>query len=238
MFFFVRKKVVVDCFVGYETIANLYGFKRAIKTAPEWWRNLPSKIEQITSWGMRPSGTMKHCSGFVDLYTNAWVLRMWQDLRVSVDGENFTYATGSNGIVKPIGGMDDVDANISILNGHAFTNYHSIKINSPWFMQEKRGIKFAWVPAIWDSIKRYDDLHIPPAVINFKKAFSCNVNIFVPKKIKIYDLTAGQPLVYLIPMTENKVEFRNHVIDSQEANRLATNHPSQTFKFVKSEFKE
>lgn len=238
MFFFVRKKVVVDCFVGFEPIANLYGFKRAIKTAPEWWKNLPSKIEQITNWGPKPTGTMKHCLGFTDLYKNAWVYSLWQDIRISVNEENFSFHTGSNGFVRPSGGMNQIDSNIPAVSNHAFSAYHSIKINSPWYLREKRGIKFAWVPAIWDSIKRYDDLHVPPAVIDFKKTYSCNTNIFVPRKNKIYDFVAGQPLVYLLPMTENKVEFRNHAVDEQEIHRLVANHPHQVFKFIKSEFKD
>jgi hypothetical protein len=238
MFFFVKKKIVVDCFVGYESIANLYGFKRAVKVAPEWWKSLPSRVEQFSLQGLRPAGTMKHCSGFVDLFRNAWVLHMWQDFRISINREDVNHISGSNGVVKPLAGMPDIHINPPIVSNSAFENYHSIKINSPWFLREKKGVKFSWIPAIWDSIKRYDDLHVPPAVIEFKKNSASNVNIFVPKKIKTYDFAAGQPLVYLIPISENKVEFRNHAVDVQEINRMVTNHPFETFKFVKSEFKE
>jgi hypothetical protein len=69
-------------------------------------------------------------------------------------------------------------------------------------------------------------------LINFKDTAHPNVNAFVPKKNATYSLNAGTPMVYLIPLTERKVEFKNHLVSDEEYAKMSKyiTHRSNKFR--------
>jgi hypothetical protein len=73
------------------------------------------------------------------------------------------------------------------------------------------------------------NLIMPPAILNFKHQHYLHVNIFLPSKPQSYFVKVGTPLVHLIPMTENEVEFKSHHIDSNEYQTMSKTNRCLTF---------
>jgi hypothetical protein len=96
-----------------------------------------------------------------------------------------------------------------------------IKLTSPWFFEEKQGIKFSWNPCMWNGTHHKADMHILSGVVDYKYQHTTNVNAFI-KHGSIVKLDAGEPLVHLIPLSDKKVKVRNHLLtDAEFSKRFA-----------------
>lgn len=47
-----------------------------------------------------------------------------------------------------------------------------------------------------------------------------NINIFIYKNSADFTIEAGQPLVHIYPITENEIEYRMHLIDLREYEKI------------------
>lgn len=210
---FITKKIVVDCFVNHPQIAEKFNIRKSIKTAPDWWKKLPSSYmnKDATTQVSWRHNTMRKCLGFVDLYRNSWTLPMWADmaLRTSEDG-TYGFLTPINVLNAPLSAHDPEQ------HGYNFKNFFVMKLASPWFLFEKKGIKFAFVGADWSLLNDCPDIRIPSGLLDFKYNNSSNVNLFLPRKNAEYQFSAGTPLVHFIPLTERKVEFKTHCVSDSE----------------------
>jgi hypothetical protein len=92
-------------------------------------------------------------------------------------------------------------------------------LECPWFLQEKTGVKFAWNECTWHNTHRAGIFHIPSAVIDFKYQFLVNVNIFAKKDTSL-KLNAGDPLVHILPLSENNVVLKHHLVSQTEYDRF------------------
>lgn len=224
MFFFKQKKVVVDCFVNVPMIAEQFPIQRALPAAPAWWRKLPPTYDYTASqFGItRKAPTMKFCSGFLDLHKKSWVLPLWTDLilRTFETGE-YRYLTAYetfNGTVS--------QHNPEQTNSH-FTNFIHLKISSPWYFFEPKGVQFAFVSADWSLLENYPAVRPLPGIVEYEKNHATHINMFLPKRDGQYEFPAGLPLIYLIPLTERPVEFRAQLVSEleyQEIRKRAVTH--------------
>lgn len=230
MFYFIRKKVVVDCFTNLPSIVDQFPLQRGLKTSPTWWKELaPSNSREIPPYGIsRDVPTMKACRGFLDLYRNTWVLPLWTDLILK------TYDSGAYQFLIPY------QSNGEMITQHApedygnnFGDFIHLKLISPWLMFEKLGIKFGYFGADWSTLKTEPDVRILSGILDFKNQHSSNINLFVPKKDKTYNFSAGMPLVHIFPMTERNVEFRAQYVPDEEYREIAkrTALIKTTFRF-------
>lgn len=210
---FITKKIIVDCFVNYPQVVEKYGIQKSIKVTPDWWRKLPSFYMrkhdslQVT----HRQNTMKKCLGLVDLYRESWTLPMWTDmaLRTSEDG-TYGFITPISILGKPIYDHDPGQ------HGNNFKNFFAMKLTSPWFLFEKKGIKFAFVGADWSLLNSHPDVRIPSGLLDFKYNNATNVNLFLPRKNAEYQFSAGTPLGHFIPLTDRRVEFKTHYVSESE----------------------
>jgi len=213
MFYFLKKKVVVDCFVNHPTIAEHYSIQKSIKLTPDWWKKLESfytRSDNLAGISVRQN-TMKTCPGFVDLYRSSWTIPLWMDifLRTSEEG-SYTYLTPCDM------GFQAVSSHDVKQHGDNFQNFIQLKLTSPWLLFEKRGVQFAFLGNDWELLKKHPEVKSLPGVVNFKSNHSTNFNMFLPKVNAEYNFLAGLPLVQIIPLTDHKVEFRAHSVTDSE----------------------
>jgi hypothetical protein len=224
MFFFKKKKVVVDCFTKFSPAYEYHPISRAIKTTPTWWDELPSKIDIVNSLGINlPSLTMKSCNGFVDLYRKSFIISMWSDLviKTSSDGAwSYQYA---------------LDAGVAIQShsrdqyGSEFDGYVHLKLTTPWCIKEKTGVQFYLADATWNRIKHINKWFTPPGVLDFKYHTTNNINMFVNKVDNQFMINAGQPMMMATPLSEHNVEIKNHLIDASEYDKMKVLSVPNTF---------
>lgn len=215
MFFFRKKTIVVDAFTSMAAVHEFYPIKPARNFFPDWWKQMPSHVEQFTPFGVPiPHATIKRCEGFIDLYKNGFVIPLWSDLNIK------TTKDGSYGYVFSASNSPQISQHPSFELGDEFKDLIHMKMYSPWILQEKTGLNFVYKQPFWNQIDLLGDVFTPPGVINYKHQITTNVNLLFKKQDKIYNFQQGMPLAHIIPMSENEVNLKTHLIDVKEFNLI------------------
>lgn len=210
MFFFKRKKIVVDAFVSRPAIFEYAKIQETNKFLPEWWKKLPTKVTSVLSNSIELKySTMKRCDGFLDLYRHGIIMPLWCDLTIKTTPDNYSWNYSGSG-------LSPLESHPNWEYGPEFDNYIHLKIASPWIFSENTGVKFHFAPASWSQIDYWKTMVIVPGVIEYKNQCTTNINMFVPKINNQIQLEHGQPMVHIIPLSENNVEVRNHLLSDEE----------------------
>jgi hypothetical protein len=213
-FFFRKKKIIIDAFTNVTGVYEYFPLQAAKSFVPEWWKRIPGYLELPNSVGIKiKTPTMKTCSGFIDLYSQGFIMPLWADL---------VFETKSSGeyayqFSNPESAMNN---HMSSQFGNQLGNLIHLKIISPWYLKEKSGIKFLLTQPTWNHIKDLNDITIPPGIVNFQSQVVSNVNMFVPAKDARYEIKNNTPLMHIIPLTDDSIEIKHHLVDDKEFNRL------------------
>lgn len=220
MFFFKKKKIVIDCFTDDSCAYNYHPIAKSTDVFPEWWRNLPSTYQQPVDNMLIDRATMKRCDGFIELFKNSVTLPAWVDIQIKTDNErsNAMFGKKHSNSLYPLADWHD-----KIQYGPEFNNKLHIKLFSPWYLKQSASCNFVMQPAVWHNTNNWTNFTILPGVVNFQYQHSTHVNLFLEKnKEKIY-IEAGTPLYYIIPITDNQYEFKTHLVDTTEINKMYNN---------------
>lgn len=212
MFFkFKKKEITLDCFT-----TDPFAFEHAkicngVKMMPEWWSSLPSHNKHHT---------MKTCMGFTRLFSRSIVIPSWFYLEINVsDNKEHKFEWRSGSFLQ----MEE--------HSHEQSNFHfkknnfgTTKILSPWFFRTNKMVEFMWYDLVWcrNNMASYTVL---PGIIDFYNQFETHINLafqHTDKNRKI-TITAGEPLVSIIPITEEKITLKHHLIDEKEKEKFALN---------------
>jgi hypothetical protein len=218
IFFFKKRKIYVDCFIANKHIAEIFPLCRTVEKLPQWWKSLP-KSTAIQNFPVQIPN-IKKCPGFKDLFMKSICIPSWSEYRLFQDPSfGFSHVSPNN---QADGSQHQEDQ-----LGGAFPKYQHYKLVSPWHIKEKTGIYFIMMQASWHTHTPCD-YHMPGGCLEFKYQHSTHINLVAEKKEKLVEHTiqAGQPLVYLIPITERETVLNIHVVDDKEINKLKTYHHS------------
>jgi hypothetical protein len=104
------------------------------------------------------------------------------------------------------------------------TEYQHLKLESPWVFATKKSFNWAVVPPLYNS-QHAGGYTALPGVVDLRYVRATNVQLIlprdpaVPKKVA---LNLNDPLLMYLPMTENGVEYRHHLVSQAE---FAAMHP-------------
>jgi hypothetical protein len=211
MHFFRRPGVIhLDCFTDNIGAITYTKIEHSMKFIPDWWKQL----DKIDPTNMHPTGTMKSCQGFLDLFRKGIVLPLWSDLSVLL---------GESGTDEVFWQFADYTGSAGIHNaGQRGTylpeeKYQHLKLTSPWLFTCKEDLHWVLHPISWcfDNPKA---VIIPEGVVNFKWQYGTNVNMFFERKPEKqrFLFEAGQPMLQFIPMSEKEIVIHNHFIEPEE----------------------
>lgn len=234
MFFFCKPKtIVLDVFTTDQHLIDMLPPDYADKFKPSWWNDIEDYTDYIGPGIAIQGNTMKRCVGFKNYYSDrAIVVPLWASFILE-------YATdGSRHVVSnPDYGMEFQKPT---QRGSKYVNdYHHFKLSSPWKFKEKSGINFLFSQAFY-NFKDPAELILPPAVLNYRHQHGVLVNFFVKKpkegETARLELSAGQPLIHLTPLSEKKVLIKPHLISKEEHDELQM--PSLFFNGIYSKCKK
>jgi hypothetical protein len=216
--FFKKKKIIIDCFVSNEHIANLFPISKTVDFLPAWWKSMPKTVPS-NGFPVEMS-TIKRCPGFKDLFTKSVCIPAWSEYKLFQD-PNFGFSH-----VAPNSTAAGNQHNSAQMEG-AFPNYQHYKLHSPWFLKESSGIYFTMVQASWHT-QDPCNYHIPTGCLEFKYQHSTHINFIAQKNETILERTidAGTPLVYLVPLSDKEIDLNIQVVSDQEISKLKTYHHS------------
>ncbi len=232
MIFFRKSTIVLDCFTTVNAISELFPITLLRDQLPTWWKSIP-KEAPIGDFPVQMS-TIKRCSGFKDLFKNGLCIPSWSEIELFQDPTHGFSHTAPNRVA------DGMQHRESQMHG-AYTDYQHYKLISPWLLKEKSGISFIMTQASWHNMNPCE-YHIPVGSLEFKYQHATHINLVAKKQpvLKQFNISAGQPLVYLLPQTERNVKINVETIDDREFNKLKTYHHSfhNSYELTKKILKE
>lgn len=208
--FFIRKKVLhLDCFTYSSQIADTYPIANAMRYAPNWWRSLEPNYKKVKNDFITiTQPTMKMCYGFTELYKSGFIMPLWSDIQITLKDGMMNYHSAMSKVVLTIHDSRD--------RGNNFDDYVHIKLISPWYFEEKTGVKFIVNPCTWSHMELEPDLNLVPGMLRFDTQICTNINFFLNKKDKDVMLLAGLPLLHFIPITDKEVKLHTHVLSHND----------------------
>ena len=203
--FFKKKTIYLDAFIDNKLIFDLFPIKKSVYYVPTWWKQL----DKTYGSKMFERSTMKLCDGILDYFKKSFTIPLWCDFKLDVyDSRTYNWVFSD--------GVSNADAHDMEQRKNFLENYGHLKLNSPWIINSKEFVQFFVSQPTWNFTSN-PDVIFPPAILDFKYQQTTNVNLFFPaNEKKIYEFSAGQPLITLTPLTEHNVVIVNHVISSEE----------------------
>lgn len=216
MFWFKRKKIVVDAITPEPAVHEYFPIVPARKFIPEYWKALPKsyvKINKDTNLAF-PAGTLKVCEGFNRLYAHGFIIPMWSEFILQTqDTGQFTYQFSVNNYTWADQLISEHDRQQM---GPAFDHLIHTKLVSPWMLYDKSGIKWHWTTPFWNQLTHLSNMHIPQALVEFNINHSTEINVFWPRATAKYNIKAGTPMTHLMPLTEHEVELKTQLVSHTE----------------------
>lgn len=216
MFNFKKKKIVIDCFTAEQGVADLFPISPLMKNMPSWW----SSFNNTTPAPNFPVefSTVRRCPGVRDLFSSAFCIPAWSEYLLYKDPNQGFSCVGPNKLAE---GNQHYEEQL----GPHFKGYFHFKFLSPWYIKQKTDLKWLMMHPTWHD---NSNITIPPGVLEFKNQHSTHINIVSRKEetMQEYHFKAGDPLAYLIPLTDSKIDLRIHVIDQTELQKMKTFHHS------------
>jgi hypothetical protein len=212
LFNFKKKKLVLDCFTSESHVFNLQPIQKASNFIPQWWSNLPTYKELNMPFGGYEN--MRGCRGFTNLYSKGFILPLWSDaaFEIAPKGE-----LGFNSFFADENTQVDLHHDEQRGSYLSSLDYQHLKIISPWLFRCNKDISWMFQQPTW-NYEKPEDIIIPPAIVDFSGNSSTNINIALPRddNSKQILIKFGTPMAHIIPLTDSKVELKNHLISASE----------------------
>lgn len=220
-----KKPIELHLYTFRSDVFHNCPIKPAKSFMPDWWKKLPTKTEFCPD-GLRPMLNMRFCTGMTDLFTKGFMIPLWSDIRVKIDGKNddnpqhsWQYADlESEGVVHDQSQRGEYMPD---------SDYCHIKLESPWLAECSEDIDFLLLQNTWcmDQPEKYFS---PAGVLNFKHQSATNINLLFAREDegRVIQLNCNDPLVQLIPLSDRPVKIKMHFItkDEAEARKKAMTH--------------
>jgi hypothetical protein len=224
IFFFKKKPIELVCVTKSTEVLQHAPIQKANKFIPDWWKQLPQKFRPPNK--IFDMSTMKHCTGFVDYYTNGVMIPMWCDLalRIGPIGTDLYEYQFADRISK-------LTPHNPKQYGNHFDKEHfqHLKIISPWVFSCKEDIKFLNTEPTWTFI-RFPTLRALPGIVNYKHQGGTNINIMVYRTEQEQQFVVPflEPMYHIIPMSDRPIKLILSD-DKQECEKIASKSYASTF---------
>ena len=219
------KPIIITAYTNDAHIHDMFKIESAIKHLPKWFKDLPKSYS--TSIGNEgrslelPVSTMKNCPAVMDYLSRPLVVRIPYDLSFRCDdGELFWSAPSERlaNMVSQFGTMQKIGFDI----GHC-------KLATSWELVEPEGIPFLFTDAYYNNFSK--NWRATQGVTNFRDQHHLAVNISVPNNQKQTEIKAGDPICYLMPLSERPVKVVSKLVSEQEFNWISEKR-NKKFTFI------
>ena len=204
MFFIKKKKLKLEIYGPSRQLVDLFAPVRMKDSVPEWYKSMPKGQDY---------NNVSHCLGMRELYSTGIMFPLWSDYEITL-GPN-----GVEGVHWPSNNENTMGAESHPLTEQApgaWTGYANIKFTSPWWFWCSEPIQWVWTQPAWNQ-QDPQKFTIVPGSTEFKHQNQTNINTIwkLGKNKRIEKLKAGDPMVHLIPITEQDWDFEVGVMTNE-----------------------
>jgi len=237
MFWFKKKKIILDCFTTDPFSYEFAPISPATKYYPNWWQELPSSHHVMDNdQQMREFVTMRHCRGFTDLFKSSYIMPFWGHLEILLNEEQHLYKWITNfGLGEGIKQVGEHSRNQ--FPGFVDEKFQHLKLTTPWFFRTNRFVKFIMTDPSWCR-KDLTSYSVLSGVVDYKYQTGANINLMAEYKNgeRSIKFEPGDPVAMLTPLTEEDVDLKCHLVTERELekeipfHRLYTNEKGSSLK--------
>jgi hypothetical protein len=218
MFCFTKNKTLdVHLFTVREDVFYNAQPKKASFFVPEWFKKLPkASFDDDPNAPLLLKKNIKTCPAFTTLYSSGFIIPLWSDLNIEVNGDICRYQFIDNESQVAFHSPKQID-------GSEFAHTHiQMKLMSPWFMQTSEEVNMLFTAPTWNNFGHGDIVVAPGAFSSTRDPIGTNINLFLkrPSQRCIYQLFFNQPMLHIIPLTEKKIKLHHHLISQKELESL------------------
>jgi len=202
-----KKNVVLNCYTSNKSAYDLFSINHSKNFIPDWWKKVPKAYRYGDNFYDAP--TIKTCPGFTELYKKGVMIPLWSDLDIqsNKDGYKYQFADQESSIE-----YNHPDAVGSIIDT---MNVHSIKLSSPWIFECSHKVDWLYLNPMWNTETM--DVITAPGTVKFNHAIRSNINLMIRRGLdRNISLSAGTPIVQVIPLTDREIEVRCHYVSRDE----------------------
>ena len=210
-----EEPIYLDCYTASHYAYNHAKIDYSRRYFPEWFKEMAENVPVL-------GGTIKHCTAFKDYYAKGIVIPLWGEVEITVhpidsEGGAFTWSSSNA----------DFDLHSQChpreqWEGFGSKNLHNVKFMSPWAFKTREFVNFTWGQPTWSQPETFNGLTGLPAVVQFKSQSFTEINYMVEQKEEAqrFNLQPLTPMAMLHPMTERKVEIRNHLVSTDKMAKI------------------
>lgn len=218
--------IVLDCFVNEEWVINYNPIQKSSNFIPQWYKDQNNFYQS----GLVEQETMKQCPAILSLLHTGFVMPLWSDFVCAVDTENERINWE---FADKLDVMEQTAIPHNSMQWKEYASpdkYFQLKLVSPWLFQTKEDIKFHWSSSYFNN-ELFLPYTIMSGIIDFKYQHGTHVNMMIDvnRAKEGFRINATKPLVHLIPLTDKKVEVKNHIVSTEEYKRIQNKNKSVFF---------
>jgi hypothetical protein len=177
---------------GLESIEE-YLPKPAKHFIPQWFKNIPSSLEETV--------TIKHCPSFPDYFSQGYIIPMWCDVKLKYDNEgNWSWNTPTSLVSWDIHGNDQF-LNYTEAKFNGIDGQFVFKANCPWRIITPPGWSVLQLPLFYHFNQ---DWSVLPGVIDTDIWHEINQQVLYHGNGEDVIIKSGDPFVLYIPFKRSE----------------------------------
>lgn len=224
MFLLKKKPIVLDLFTDHAGVFERSRPSRSVDFIPEWWKNLDRTYNKAGT-PPHPGATMRSCMGFIELYKHGFIVPMWCDMVVDIDGNKGYGWKFSDDSFQAVVHDTEQAGKFFIDN-----KVRNLKLICPWLAMSKEDVVWHCSHPIWNQNFQYDWV-APSAAVNFKYQFELNINLMLLRitRTRSFIIPFTLPMIHYFPMSERPVKLVYHQISEKERNNILQRNTRVSF---------
>jgi hypothetical protein len=189
------KKQSIEYWTNIQSLTEIEEARPTLlkNVSPTWWKSIPSN---------QPLPTAKNCPSFSDLFSSAYVLRMWCDSRIHRTKDGFVWETSSEKFSWESHGNNQMIDYFPEWLGQKV--WAVLKPTSPWFAKTPKGYSIYQMPVMYDANPNFIAAQ---GVIHTDTYHSVNPPLFIFSDKEYFDIKLGTPLAIHIPFKRTSFEL-------------------------------
>lgn len=190
--------------------------------APDWWSKAP--------FGEHGERTAKNCPALSDMFSSAYVLRMWCDVVLTFRGNEFKWKTPNpNFVIESHPNFQFLDYLPSDVRSKVRA---VLKPVSPWLLKTPKGFSTYQMPMTYEFDDRFTVL---PGIIHTDVYHSTNPQLLITSQEDEIFIKRGTPLALHFPFKREKLGLEINERNASEVDFLrGKTDMISTTKFVNS----
>lgn len=209
--FFKKNYIEINFYTNNPLAYNYHKPEKANNFIPQEWKELPkyTKTKLIHSQVSNVNNpTIKNCPAIKQLYSLGFIIPFWGDLEIGIDEEGKIRTTNDEQYSNV-----DFSSHKPAQLGNFFPGWKQVKFHCPWQIITSEYVPFLITDCTWSNSNLKSNMTFLNGIMDFFYNHGTNLNCFI-KFNSFLELKAGIPFAHAIPITNKKLKYNYHYIET------------------------